>query len=116
MWQTLYGDHGRQGHPPVAIVFTKQVGPEAMMNRMTAIRDLSTECWRGHWQDGTLYGSGVKDGFRRYDDTVPVTTLPPPTGARTPRAHLVALRAFLVGDPRSGSGQPGRLPGVLRPR
>uniref|UniRef100_UPI00110FB80F replication-relaxation family protein n=1 Tax=Streptomyces chryseus TaxID=68186 RepID=UPI00110FB80F len=77
MWQTLYGDHGRQGHPPVAIVFTKQVGPEAMMNRMKAIRDLSTECWKGHWQGGSLYGTDVKDGYRRYDGTVPVivTTL-----------------------------------------
>ncbi|WP_141746777.1 hypothetical protein [Streptomyces agglomeratus] len=56
-------------------MFTKQVGPEAMMNRMKAIRDLSTECWKGHWQGGSLHGTDVKDGYRRYDDTVPVTTL-----------------------------------------
>ncbi|WP_176742774.1 replication-relaxation family protein [Streptomyces agglomeratus] len=79
MWHTLYGHAGhKDGHPPVAIVFTAQVGPEAMMNRMKAVRDLSAECWQGHWRGGSLYGAGVKDGYRDYDDTVPVivTTLP----------------------------------------
>ncbi|WP_447034503.1 replication-relaxation family protein [Streptomyces hypolithicus] len=77
MWRTLYGDSDRKGYPPVAIVFTKQVGPEAMMNRMKAVRDLAPECWKGHWQGGSIYGSDVKDGYRDYDGTVPVivTTL-----------------------------------------
>ncbi|MBT2401781.1 replication-relaxation family protein [Streptomyces sp. ISL-100] len=78
MWQTLYSDHGRRaGYPPLAIVFTKQVGPEAMTNRMKAVRDLSTECWKGHWHSGSIYGADVKDGYRDYDGTVPVivTTL-----------------------------------------
>ncbi|WP_434600588.1 replication-relaxation family protein [Streptomyces sp. A5-4] len=77
MWRTLYSDHDRVGYPPLAIVFTKQVGPEAMMNRMKAVRDLAPECWKGHWQGGSTYGSEVKDGYRDYDGTVPVivTTL-----------------------------------------
>ncbi len=81
MWQTLYSDHSRDhnraGYPPVAFVFTAQVGPEAMMNRMKAVRDLSLDSWKGQWNSVSLYGAGDKDGYRDYDDTVPVivTTL-----------------------------------------
>ncbi|GLW19804.1 hypothetical protein Stsp01_65470 [Streptomyces sp. NBRC 13847] len=38
MWEALYGPLGREGHPPLAIVFTKQVGPTAMNNRMPRVR------------------------------------------------------------------------------
>lgn len=81
LWRTLYDDSGRGGYPPLALVFTAKVGREAMMNRIKAVRDLSQECWKGHWHGGSLYGTGTtggtKDGYRDYTGTIPVivTTL-----------------------------------------
>ncbi|WP_138905135.1 hypothetical protein [Streptomyces albidochromogenes] len=104
MGQTLYSDHSRghdrAGYPPVAFVFTAQVGPEAMMNRMKAVRDLSAECWKGQWNNASMYG---KDGYRVYDDTVPVIAHHPhPTSSST--------------DPTAGAYIRGGLDSRTRPR
>lgn len=40
LWSTLWDDSGRGGFPPVALVFTKDVGAQARMNRIKSIRDL----------------------------------------------------------------------------
>ncbi|MEV7882543.1 replication-relaxation family protein [Streptomyces microflavus] len=77
-WQTLWDDSGRDGHPPLALVFAKNgVSPEARMNRMKKIRDLSTACWHGTWHSGSVYDDTTKDGYRDYSGTIPVlaTTL-----------------------------------------
>lgn len=50
MWSTLWEDSGRGGFPPVALVFAKDVGPEARLNRIKAIRDASRPCWTGRWE------------------------------------------------------------------
>ncbi|WP_344179932.1 hypothetical protein [Streptomyces albidochromogenes] len=107
MGQTLYSDHSRghdrAGYPPVAFVFTAQVGPEAMMNRMKAVRDLSAECWKGQWNNASMYG---KDGYRVYDDTVPVIAHHPhPTSSSTdPTAG-----AYIRGGLDSCTRPPGQL-------
>ncbi|NUK07859.1 hypothetical protein HRW23_34750 [Streptomyces lunaelactis] len=31
-------------------MFAKNVGPEARLNRMKAIRDASRPCWEGRWE------------------------------------------------------------------
>ncbi|MFE2118979.1 replication-relaxation family protein [Streptomyces microflavus] len=77
-WQSLWDDSGRDGHPPLALVFAKDgVSPEARMNRMKKVRDLSTACWQGVWHSGSVYDDTVKDGYRDYSGTIPVlaTTL-----------------------------------------
>ncbi|MEV0889625.1 replication-relaxation family protein [Streptomyces microflavus] len=77
-WQTLWDDSGRDGHPPLALVFAKDdVSPESRMNRMKKIRDLSTACWQGTWHSGSVYDDTAKDGYLNYTGTIPVlaTTL-----------------------------------------
>ncbi|MGN9796363.1 replication-relaxation family protein [Streptomyces sp. OZ13] len=49
LWSTLWDESGRGGYPPVALVFTKDVGPEARMRRMKKIKEASRACWEGRW-------------------------------------------------------------------
>ncbi|MEU1439361.1 replication-relaxation family protein [Streptomyces sp. NPDC005786] len=76
-WSTLWDDTDRDGYPPLALVFAKNVSPDTAMNRIKTIRDLSTTCWQGTWQSGSKYDHTSKDGYRDYAATVPViaTTL-----------------------------------------
>ncbi|MFE7529365.1 replication-relaxation family protein [Kitasatospora sp. NPDC057542] len=75
-WRRTYpGPHTRPGYPPVALVVTG-AGPVALANRQEAVADLSAECWRGTgWTVTQDDNDG--DGWREYDDAVPVlaTTL-----------------------------------------
>ncbi|WP_406203244.1 replication-relaxation family protein [Streptomyces decoyicus] len=78
MWETLYGPLGREGYPPLAIVFTKQVGPAAMNNRINNVMRLTKAHWAGQYCEfDTSYGSDERDGYTDYTDAVPilVTTL-----------------------------------------
>ncbi|MCL7496081.1 replication-relaxation family protein [Streptomyces sp. MCA2] len=78
MWETLYGPLGREGYPPLAIVFTKQVGSTAMNNRINSVMRLAEEYWAGQYCEfATSYGSDERDGYTDYTDAVPilVTTL-----------------------------------------
>ncbi|MEU0163686.1 replication-relaxation family protein [Streptomyces sp. NPDC006261] len=77
-WQSLWDPSDRDGHPPLALVLAKDgVSPEARMNRMKKIRDLSIPCWRGDRRGGSSYDPAAKDGYRDYSGTIPVlaTTL-----------------------------------------
>ncbi|MEE6269177.1 replication-relaxation family protein [Streptomyces diastatochromogenes] len=76
MWEALYGPLGREGYPPLAIVFTKQVGPTAMNNRIERVRRLTEVHWSGEYKDADT-GLGERDGYTDYADAVPivVTTL-----------------------------------------
>ncbi|MFI9080935.1 replication-relaxation family protein [Streptomyces sioyaensis] len=78
MWETLYGPLGREGYPPLAIVFTKQVGPTAMNNRINSVMRLTKAHWAGRYCEFTTgYDSDERDGYTDYSDAVPilVTTL-----------------------------------------
>ncbi|WP_405204078.1 replication-relaxation family protein [[Kitasatospora] papulosa] len=76
-WSTQWDDSHWAGYPPLALVFAKNVSPDTAMNRMKAIRDLSTPCWKGTWHGGSIYDRTAKDGYRDYTRTIPVlaTTL-----------------------------------------
>ncbi|MEU4863018.1 hypothetical protein ACIG0C_35645 [Kitasatospora aureofaciens] len=73
-WRRTWPGHTRAGYPPVALVVT-DAGPVALANRQQAVADLSADCWRGRWcREVRDYND---DGWREYDDAVPIvaTTL-----------------------------------------
>lgn len=79
VWRTLYPPTGREGYPPVAVVFNPGVrtGEQALKNRMNRVLDLTRDTWSGTWERmGTL--SEPDDGYREYSDAIPLlfTTLP----------------------------------------
>ncbi|MFJ9412473.1 replication-relaxation family protein [Streptomyces sp. NPDC101393] len=78
MWEALYGPLEGEGYPPLAIVFTKQVGRVAMNNRIDSVRRLTEEHWAGRYHRFAVsYGSAEYDSYTDYADAVPilVTTL-----------------------------------------
>lgn len=79
LWRTVWPDTGRDGFPPVALVFTKDVGKVAMQNRMREVGALAREHWRGEWHGDspTPAEGGKPDGYRDYRTAVPLlaTTL-----------------------------------------
>ncbi|MFJ6636967.1 replication-relaxation family protein [Streptomyces sp. NPDC091376] len=74
LWSTVWEDSGRGGYPPLALVFTKDVGPEARARRVAAIRDASRPHWQARWTSyqGWSHDAREKDGWRDYTGTVPV--------------------------------------------
>ncbi|MCC9312318.1 hypothetical protein LN042_35560 [Kitasatospora sp. RB6PN24] len=73
-WRRAWPGHTRPGYPPVALVVT-DAGPVALANRQQAVADLSADCWRGRWRREVRDYND--DGWREYDDAVPIvaTTL-----------------------------------------
>ncbi|WP_159021836.1 zinc-binding dehydrogenase, partial [Kitasatospora aureofaciens] len=73
-WRRTWPGHTRAGYPPVALVVT-DAGPVALANRQEAVGELSAECWRGRWCREVRDDND--DGWREYDDAVPIvaTTL-----------------------------------------
>ncbi len=81
VWRTLFPPTGREGHPPVAVVFNPGIrtGEQALKNRMNRLLDLTREVWSGSWENmGTGYDGEPADGYRDYSDGIPllITTLP----------------------------------------
>ncbi|MEW2491677.1 replication-relaxation family protein [Streptomyces sp. NPDC048411] len=75
MWSTLWDDSDRGGFPPVALMFTKDVGPDARMNRIKTIHDLSRPFWKPSWQtplDQSMRNDTEEDGWWDHTGTVPV--------------------------------------------
>lgn len=80
-WSTPWDDSGRDGYPPLALVFAKDdVSPDARMNRMTTIRHLSTPCWRGQWHSDPTLGN-PKDGEPSLSRPAARTNVRGPTAA-----------------------------------
>ncbi|MFG2716587.1 replication-relaxation family protein [Streptomyces goshikiensis] len=71
LWRTVWTAPDDVAHPPVAIVFTKQMGPEAMDACMRGIAELSAPVWQGDWHPGHSR-DGKQDGFRTFGGRVPV--------------------------------------------
>ncbi|MFJ9777879.1 replication-relaxation family protein [Kitasatospora sp. NPDC101157] len=73
-WRRAWPGHTRPGYPPVALVVT-DAGPLALANRQQAVADLSAGCWRG--RGCREVRDDNDDGWREYDDAVPIvaTTL-----------------------------------------
>ncbi|MEU9077010.1 replication-relaxation family protein [Kitasatospora sp. NPDC048538] len=74
-WRRAWPGHTRPGYPPVALVVTG-AGPVALANRQQKVRDLARDAWGGSWWTMRSDNAGG-DGWREYDDAVPViaTTL-----------------------------------------
>ncbi|MGW3045652.1 hypothetical protein ACWC9T_37835 [Kitasatospora sp. NPDC001159] len=74
-WRRAYPGHTRAGYPPVALVVT-DAGSTALANRQEAVAELSAECWIGQ-RCTVRRDDNDGDGWRVYDDAVPVvaTTL-----------------------------------------
>ncbi|MFF3253853.1 replication-relaxation family protein [Actinacidiphila glaucinigra] len=78
LWSTIWQASGRGGFPPVAFVFTKQVGPKALQARIQEVARLSREHWQSMWCHGRhIEDTGESDGYWDYEGAVPVlaTTL-----------------------------------------
>lgn len=78
LWRTVWPAPAREGYPPVALVFTKNVGKLAMQTRMREVGQLARDHWRGTWEgDGRAPEGEQPDGYRDYDGKVPLlaTTL-----------------------------------------
>ncbi|RKE16775.1 hypothetical protein BX266_0001 [Streptomyces sp. TLI_171] len=73
-WRRTWPGHTRPGYPPVALVVT-DAGPVALAGRQQAVADLSADCWRGQWCRAVRDYND--DGWREYDDALPIiaTTL-----------------------------------------
>ncbi len=72
VWRTLYPPTGREGYPPIAIVYTGRPGPVAIRNRMAAVEELTRQHWQGHTH-GPFQEDGVRlDGWTDYADAIPI--------------------------------------------
>ncbi|WSQ15059.1 replication-relaxation family protein [Streptomyces sp. NBC_01231] len=79
MWRTLYPATGREGHPPIAVVFNPgiRLGERALKNRMNNVMHLAREIWSGSYQRMGALQQDDEDGYYDYTDAIPVlfTTL-----------------------------------------
>ncbi|MFD9444097.1 replication-relaxation family protein [Streptomyces sp. NPDC060006] len=108
VWRTRYAATGRDGHPPVAVVFNPgtRTGPEALKNRMNTVLQLSRQVWSGTYQWHGAYGPGEeRDEYYDHADAIPVlfTTL---DRLQTNGPHEAVWR-------RCGHGQFETLPDAL---
>ncbi|MFF3587420.1 replication-relaxation family protein [Streptomyces sp. NPDC002387] len=78
LWRTLYPPSGREGHPPVAVVFNPgaRLGEVALKNRMNRVMESTRNIWSGSYHRMGGY-SQDEDGYYDYADSIPVlfTTL-----------------------------------------
>ncbi|MFD7735760.1 replication-relaxation family protein [Kitasatospora phosalacinea] len=74
-WRRSWPGHTRPGYPPIALVVAG-AGPVALEGRQQAVADLARDAWGGSWWTIRSDNAGG-DGWREYDDAVPVvaTTL-----------------------------------------
>lgn len=71
-WRRDWPAHTRPGYPPVALVVT-DASPTVLANRQEKVADLSVEAWGGRWRT-VHHDDNDGDGWRNYDDSVPVVT------------------------------------------
>ncbi|MFJ9634969.1 replication-relaxation family protein [Streptomyces sp. NPDC101175] len=80
VWQSLYPPTGREGYPPVAVVFDPgtRLGEQALKNRMNRVMDLTRITWSGQYENmGGFFGED-RGGYYNFTDAIPLlfTTLP----------------------------------------
>ncbi|GAA2358871.1 replication-relaxation family protein [Streptomyces cuspidosporus] len=79
VWRTLYPNTGREGYPPVAVVFNggNRLGEQALKNRMNRVLDLTRETWSGRYERMGGFHGEPADGYYDYTDAIPIvfTTL-----------------------------------------
>ena len=76
MWQTQWPAGELGSHPPLALVFAKAVTDTVLQRRIDTVEDLSRACWAAPWTSYQGHHPGAKeeDGWREYEDVVPVIT------------------------------------------
>ncbi|QDN94768.1 hypothetical protein FNV65_54730 [Streptomyces sp. S1A1-8] len=80
VWRTQFPSTGREGHPPVVVVFNPgtRTGPQALKNRMNTVMELTRLVWSGSYHGaGGGYSAEERDGYYGYADAIPLlfTTL-----------------------------------------
>ncbi|MEU1298724.1 MULTISPECIES: hypothetical protein [Streptomyces] len=79
VWRTLYPAIGREGYPPVAVVFNPgtRLGAAGLKNRMSQVMELTRVIWSGSYESMGPSGGGSGDGYYDYADAILVlfTTL-----------------------------------------
>ncbi|WP_254644875.1 hypothetical protein [Streptomyces sp. BV286] len=80
LWRTFYPPTGREGHPPVAVVFAPgtRLGEQALKNRMNRVMSLTREIWSGEYTKEDQHdGASTTAGYYDFSDTIPLlfTTL-----------------------------------------
>jgi hypothetical protein len=75
----------------VALVFTKDVGPEAQKRRMKMIKEASLACWEGRWSTDTGWQPPVDGGSRTAGGTTPSPSSPPTSSTCAPGARDLTL-------------------------
>ncbi|WP_328756139.1 replication-relaxation family protein [Streptomyces sp. NBC_00271] len=71
VWRTQYPSTGREGHPPVVVVFNPgtRTGRQALKNRMNTVMELTRLVWSGSYHGaGGGYGAEERDGYYGYAD------------------------------------------------
>ncbi|MFJ8351491.1 replication-relaxation family protein [Streptomyces sp. NPDC094153] len=79
VWRTLYPSTGREGYPPVAVIFNPgtRLGAAGLKNRMNQVMELTRVIWSGSYEGMHPFGQARQDGYYDYTDAIPVlfTTL-----------------------------------------
>lgn len=79
LWESFYPPTGRDGYPPIAVVFDPgtRLGEQALKNRMNRVLELTRIHWLGRYERRGGYGGEEPDGYFDYKDAIPVlfTTL-----------------------------------------
>ncbi|MEU3248619.1 replication-relaxation family protein [Streptomyces sp. NPDC006875] len=79
LWESFYPPTGRDGYPPIAVVFDPgtRLGEQALKNRMNRVLELTRDHWSGKYERRGGYGGEEPDGYVDYKDAIPVlfTTL-----------------------------------------
>ncbi|MGW1729100.1 replication-relaxation family protein [Streptomyces sp. NPDC002306] len=82
-WRLLYPPTGREGHPPVAVVYNPgtRLGPQALKNRMNTVMNETRAIWSGSYERMSgLYSAGEdRDGY--YTTPTPSRSCSPPSAA-----------------------------------
>ncbi|MFD7438787.1 replication-relaxation family protein [Streptomyces sp. NPDC059861] len=73
-WRNLYPPTGREGHPPVVVVFNPgtRMGAQALKNRMNAVMNATRAIWSGSYERMDGYGDTDPDGYYNYADAIPI--------------------------------------------
>lgn len=101
----------RISHPPLALVFAKDVTATVLERRIATVRDLSRACWSAPWTSYQGFGAGgarEDDGWREYEDVILVIT--------TTLAQLQKHGPHGEVWTRFGRSQPQSLTNALAPR
>lgn len=64
VWRTQYPSTGREGHPPVVVVFNPgtRTGPQALKNRMNTVMELTRLVWSGSYHVAAWRVPGRRTG------------------------------------------------------